>query len=209
MIPMMLDPGFPVLLVGRGGRILQRLALVEAAGARDIRIRSDLAEPCLRARAGARLAAGLPGAAEIAAARLLFVADLSEAESRPLAAMARAARVPVNVEDVPALCDFHVPATVRRGDLVLTVSTSGVAPGAAARIRAALAEAYGPEWEARMQAIALLRRGLRAAGASQQAVARAVASLMEAEGWLPAAAAAAHLPPRVLAEAPGSTINAF
>ncbi len=49
--------------------------------------------------------------------------------SARLAQLARDAGVLVNVEDVPDLCDFHVPAAVRRGDLLLTVSTGGRAPG--------------------------------------------------------------------------------
>ena len=50
----------------------------------------------------------------------------------------------VNVEDRPALCDFHSVAEVRRGDLLLTVSTGGASPGLAARIRARLAAEFGP-----------------------------------------------------------------
>jgi precorrin-2 dehydrogenase/sirohydrochlorin ferrochelatase len=199
MIPLMLDPAFPVLLVGRGARILGRLDLVEAAGARDVTVHADAAESALIARAAPFLRVGLPDAAAIARARLLFVADLPEDAARPLAEMARAARVPVNVEDIPALCDFHVPATVRRGDLLLTVSTGGRAPGAAARIRAELARQFGPEWSARLDAIAEARRNWRAAGLPPPAVARALGTMIEQQGWLG---------PRA-AETPGSTINAF
>ena len=46
-------------------------------------------------------------------------------------------------------------AEVRRGDLLLTVSTGGASPGLAARIRARLAAEFGPEWAER---VALLRR---------------------------------------------------
>src|SRR6201999_378899 len=60
---------------------------------------------------------------------VLFVAGLDQPSAAALAAKARAAGILVNVEDVPELCDFHVPAIVRRGDLVLTASTGGHAPG--------------------------------------------------------------------------------
>jgi siroheme synthase-like protein len=153
----------------------------------------------LRATPVERLHDGLPDAAAIASARLLFVADLPDALARPLAEAARAARVPVNVEDVPDLCDFHVPATVRRGDLLLTVSTGGRAPGAAARIRAELARQFGPEWSARLDAIAAERAALRAVGLPMPQVARQLAMHMEAAGWLPGSP---H-------ETAGSTINAF
>lgn len=198
MIPLMLDPSFPVLLAGRGPRILGRLDLVEAAGAGAVAIHSDAPTPELAARAGDRLHIGLPDATTIAAARLLFVADLPDVESRILAEAARAARVPVNVEDVPSLCDFHVPATIRRGKLLLTVSTGGAAPGAAARIRAELEARFDADWAARLDSIARARAGWRAAGLGQAEVARNVNKLIESSGWLPAPA-----------EATGSLINAF
>lgn len=200
MIPLMLDPGFPVLLAGRAARILGRLDLVEASGAMDVKIFSDAPSPELVARAGERLRPGLPQPADIAAARLLFVADLDDASSRALALAARVHRVPVNVEDVPALCDFHVPATVRRGKLLLTVSTGGAAPGAAARIRAELEQRFDAGWATHLDHVAEARAGWRGAGLPQAEVARRVSSLIEESGWLLPAA-----PP----ESSGSLINAF
>ena len=45
---------------------------------------------------------------------VLFVAGLAQREAAELARRARAGGVLVNVEDIPALCDFHVPAMARR-----------------------------------------------------------------------------------------------
>ncbi len=59
----------------------------------------------------------------------------------------------VNVEDVLPLCDFHVPAVVRRGDLLLTASTGGAAPGLARALREWLAQNFGPEWTDRLKDI--------------------------------------------------------
>ena len=59
----------------------------------------------------------------------------------------------VNVEDVKPWCDFHNPALVRRGDLLLTVSTNGRSPGLAARIRRQLAATFGAEWADRLSTI--------------------------------------------------------
>jgi hypothetical protein len=71
----------------------------------------------------------------LAPLQLLFVAGLDEGEARHLAARARAFGVLVNVEDVLPLCDFHVPAIVRHGDLLLTASTGGAAPGLSRALR--------------------------------------------------------------------------
>src|ERR1700722_21012152 len=77
--------------------------------------------------------------------QLLFVAGLPEGEARLLAGRARALGLLVNVEDILPLCDFHVPAIVRRGELLLTASTGGGAPGLARALREHLADEFGPE----------------------------------------------------------------
>jgi precorrin-2 dehydrogenase / sirohydrochlorin ferrochelatase len=71
----------------------------------------------------------------------------------------------VNVADDPALGNFHTAATVRRGDLLLAVSTAGSSPALAARIRRELEARYGEEYA---QLLNLLRR-LRAARARELA----------------------------------------
>ena len=43
--------------------------------------------------------------------------------------------------------NFTTPAVVRRGDLVLTVTTGGKSPTLAALLRERLADEFGPEWE--------------------------------------------------------------
>jgi len=55
-----------------------------------------------------------------------------------IAAAVRAAGVPVNVMDRPALCDFTVPALIDRGALVAAFGTGGASPLVAARLRAEL-----------------------------------------------------------------------
>ena len=47
-----------------------------------------------------------------------------------------------NVVDVPELCDFYVPAVVKRGDLQIAVSTDGSCPAYAVRLRKKLEEIF-------------------------------------------------------------------
>ena len=114
--------------------------------------------------------------------RALWIVGLPDDEAVELAALARSERVLVNVEDRPALCDFHSVAEVRRGDLLLTVSTGGASPGLAARIRARLAEEFGPEWADR---VALLRDAVARHGVGTgRDVAALTDALLHANGWL-------------------------
>lgn len=66
--------------------------------------------------------------------------------------------VPLNVLDEPQDCSFIAPAVVRRGDLVVAISTSGRAPALAVRLRQQL-EAQLGDHHAELLAIA---GGLRA-----------------------------------------------
>jgi len=61
-----------------------------------------------------------------------------DTDARVFAEAARAARVPVNVIDRPAFCDFAFGAIVNRSPLVIGISTDGAAPVFAQAIRAKL-----------------------------------------------------------------------
>jgi precorrin-2 dehydrogenase/sirohydrochlorin ferrochelatase len=138
----------------------------------------------LKAEAGAQWRGHLPGPAELSALHALWIVDMDSAQAARLAALARSLKVLVNVEDVPQQCDFHSVAEIRRGDLLLTVSTGGAAPGLAGTIRRALETCFGPEWAARVAEIAALRREWRAAGVAMPEAARRIDSLVAARCWL-------------------------
>lgn len=116
--------------------------------------------------------------------QVLFVAGLDLEASAALALRARNAGILVNVEDAPEFCDFHVPAIVRRGELLLTASTGGRAPGLARRLREWLEEHFGPEWKSRVEELGRSRAGWRAAGISPHDVSQRSRTLIAEKGWL-------------------------
>ncbi len=175
---------WPVLLAGAGPAAAQRLALLDEAGAAHVSVFAPVSDPAFRAAAGTRLHERLPVTEEIAAARLVLLAGLPEADTVRLAEAARRHRALLNVEDDPAWCDFFMPSIVRRGRLVLSVSTGGASPALAVRIRVWLAWRFGPEWAGRLEQAASLRQRLRAAGAPPAQVMAEVTALCEREGWL-------------------------
>jgi precorrin-2 dehydrogenase/sirohydrochlorin ferrochelatase len=115
---------------------------------------------------------------------VLFVAGLEREVSEELAGRAREQGILVNVEDVPELCDFHVPAAIRRGDLVLTVSTGGQSPGLAKLIREWLERKLGFEWNARLKEMASARAQWREQGHAPSEVSRRTRDFVRSREWL-------------------------
>jgi precorrin-2 dehydrogenase/sirohydrochlorin ferrochelatase len=62
-------------------------------------------------------------------------------------AEARSRGVLCNAVDEPQRCDFYFPAVVRRGELQIAISTGGLSPALAQRLRKELEQQFGPEWE--------------------------------------------------------------
>ena len=184
MIPIVVDPKQSAMaLIGRGEAAERRLELLLAGGAQPT-VFSDKPSPRLAELAAHRLHGRLPAAAELARFALLWIADLPIAEAAHLARAARAGGCLVNVEDVVAFCDFHNPSQVRRGDLLLTVSTAGKSPGLAARIRAQLARAFGPEWAERLERIGEQRNAWRREARPIDELAQLTNATIDAHGWL-------------------------
>ncbi|GLR68543.1 hypothetical protein GCM10010909_32240 [Acidocella aquatica] len=185
MIPLALDPKhLQLAIAGNGALALRRLLALRRAGAEAVLVFADAPEPELAAQAGEFLRPFLPDAAALAELHLLWITDLPEHIAAGLAQATRQARVLVNVEDVPSGCDFHSVAEVRRGDLLITVSTNGAAPGLARGVRRGLEACFGPEWDARVEEIAALRHGWRAEGLSMPEISRRIEALMAERCWL-------------------------
>ena len=87
-----------------------------------------------------------------ASATLAFVAGDNEDWARAAAEAARAAHVPVNVVDRPALCDFTTPAVIDRGEVVAAIGTGGASPMLATMLRHDI-EARMPEGAGRVAAL--------------------------------------------------------
>lgn len=167
LLPLVLDPGNNAVgLAGAGEGLARRAAMLAEAGVEPVPIAPQACR------------------AELQSLAILFVAGLSPARSAALAARARSAGVLVNVEDQPSLCDFHVPAAIRRGDLLVTVSTSGKAPGLAKLLRQWIERRLGLEWTEHVNEVASARVGWRRSGTTPPEVSRRTAALVEQRGWL-------------------------
>ncbi len=187
MIPVALDPGrLAVAVAGRGEAALRRVQRIAAGAPAAVLLFCDEPRslPAGGALPGIEVRPNLPDDAALRSLDVLWIAGLPFESAAYLVAVARATRVLVNVEDRPELCDFHSVAELRRGDLLLTVSTGGESPGLAARIRARLAAEFGPEWAERTKRIGALRRRWRAEGKPLAELARLTDAAIDEAGWL-------------------------
>src|SRR5436305_11661940 len=85
-------------------------------------------------------------------AALACIATADDAFAEAAAGAARAAHVPVNVVDRPALCDFTTPAVIDRGEVVAAIGTGGGSPMLATLLRQDI-EARVPEGAGRLAAL--------------------------------------------------------
>src|SRR5581483_9376925 len=85
---------------------------------------------------------------DLADAFLVIAADSDRATRAAVFAEAEAERVLCNAVDDVEHCHFAVPSIVRRGELLLAISTGGRAPALARRLRRRLSDELGWEWEA-------------------------------------------------------------
>jgi precorrin-2 dehydrogenase/sirohydrochlorin ferrochelatase len=96
--------------------------------------------------------------ADLDGAYLVIVATSNEALNRQIYDEAQRRGILANVVDVPPLCDFYYPAVVRRGPLIVAVSSQGESPHLAQRVRDEISEALPEELSSAVEHIGKERR---------------------------------------------------
>lgn len=91
----------------------------------------------------------------------LVIAATDDPEmNRKVSLAAEERNIPVNAVDQPSDCTFIVPSILRRGDLVIAVSTSGKSPALARRLREQLEGTFGEEYGAYVQLMGKARENV-------------------------------------------------
>ena len=190
LLPLMLDvTALPIFVVGNGKSAAQRMVMLDEHGADQVHIFSTEPTPEVRTAAHSRLITRWPTADDFRDLRphLVFVADTPIAIARELATLGATNRALVHVQDDIPLCRFHLPARLRRGQLLVTVSTDGAAAGFSRLLRDYLASTVlGPEWAGRMEEISAARRSWKQNGLSGEALFSAIRTMCMERRWFPA-----------------------
>jgi len=90
----------------------------------------------------------------------VFAAVGKEEVTRQVRAEAQRRAVPMNAADRPDLCDFIVPATIRKGSITIAVSTSGVLPMLSKKLRQEIARCLTADYTSYARRVGAFRRYL-------------------------------------------------
>jgi precorrin-2 dehydrogenase / sirohydrochlorin ferrochelatase len=173
---MLLFPAFLKLarrrcLVVGGGRVAAEKVEGMLRAQAEVYVVAPSATGRIRAWADAgkiRWAARRYRASDLAGAFLVVAATSSSALDAEIYQQAKRRGVLCNVVDDPEHCDFYYGAIVRRGSLQIAISTGGLSPALAQRLRKRLEQEFGAEYEDWLAEIGALRERLLSKPGSPQ-----------------------------------------
>tara|TARA_R110002124_G_scaffold287100_1_gene470451 strand:+ start:404 stop:994 length:591 start_codon:yes stop_codon:yes gene_type:complete len=92
---------------------------------------------------------------------LVIVATNDKQENARIKSLAVVRHQLCNVADTPALCDFYLSSIVRKGNLKIGISTNGMSPTMAKRLKEILNEAIPDNLETAMEQLKTIRDMLK------------------------------------------------
>jgi len=153
--------GRKAVVVGGGRVALRKVTSLLKCGARVTVVSPAVCGELADLDAVARIERGYrTGDAE--GACLVISATDDDAVNRQVWEDATAAAIPCNVVDQPELCSFTLPAVLTRGDLTIAVSTGGLSPALAGRVRRQLEHDLSPVFATHLRLLAEMRPRVKA-----------------------------------------------
>ena len=163
MLPIVIKPEMlNALVIGDGDATDRRLQMLKDAGVKNIHYIKEI-----------------PSETDLEGINIAYVADFDDETSKIIADKIRSKGILLNTEDKLTMCDFHVPAIVRRGDLLATVSTNGQSPRMARRFRQILEYIFPKEWSENLSHIGKERQGWKSQGLGFQEVGEKTDEMVE------------------------------
>lgn len=162
--PIYLDiEGRNVIIIGGGSVCARKAETMLKYGARVTVVSPELTAEIEQwaAEGSLQLRRKRYDAGDLDEANIVIASTDDEAVNRQIAADCRARRIPVNVVDVTALCEFIVPAILEKGSLQIAISTGGKSPALARTLKEDLEKLIGPEYDEVNQVLGTLREGAK------------------------------------------------
>jgi precorrin-2 dehydrogenase / sirohydrochlorin ferrochelatase len=163
--PLCLNISDRLCVVIGGGGVAERKVRGILAAAGRVRVVSPVITPGLAemaVRQAIEWRRQMYSTPDLDGAFLVFAATNNPEVQQVIRLDAKAAGLLLNVADAPEWCDFQVPATIRRGELTLSVATNGRSPAVAAMVKARLDREFGKEYGLLTALSALLREQILA-----------------------------------------------
>lgn len=158
------------VIVGGGGVAVRKAGPLVDCGAQVVLVSPEAASPLEKMAGSGKLEwhARKYRQGDLQGAFLAFAATDDPRVQQTVAADAQREGVLLNSADAPNNCSFQVPARVRRGKFLLTVSTGGGSPALAGKLRRELAEQYGQEYKQFVDLLSTIRRRVVADGQTSE-----------------------------------------
>jgi siroheme synthase-like protein len=155
--PIFLDlSGKRCLVIGEGHEVAAKVRALVDAGAKVCYVHPR-AEPAIEALAAAELISWEQRDFERRDLDGCFLAIADCEDNAEIFRLAEERQVLVNAVDDPEHCRFSFGSVHRQGDLTIAISTNGVAPALAVRLRERLAKEIGPEYQEFLQMLSEVR----------------------------------------------------
>lgn len=153
----------PVLVVGGGSVAERKVEGLLAAGARITVLAPDLSTRLLAWAGEGRIrhVGRAYRTGDLAGYRVAFAATDDGAVNADVAREARECSVWLNAADDPAHSDFILPSVLRRGDVVVAVTTGGTSPALARAVREELEGHVTEDHAVLASIVAEVRRAVR------------------------------------------------
>ena len=154
----------PCLVVGGGAVGTRKVSTLLACGARVTVVSPEATDELRRATGQGQITLNLREYArsDIEGMFLVIGATDDEDLNRRVSADAEHRKILCNIADRPDKCNFILPAVIARGDLVITVSTSGKSPALAKKLRRDIGRQFGEEYTVLLKLLGAARKRLLA-----------------------------------------------
>jgi precorrin-2 dehydrogenase/sirohydrochlorin ferrochelatase len=97
---------------------------------------------------------------DLTGSMMVLVATDDRAANEGIATNITDRNILINIADIPDKCNFILPSIVERGDLIISVSTSGKSPAFAKQTRLELERIFGKEYELFIKILGMVRKRL-------------------------------------------------
>ena len=146
-----------------GGRVAERKAralLAAGAGVRLISPKITAGISRLQQQGRIELAAREYREGDLEGAALVFGATDKSEVNRQVREDALRLAIPLNAADSPDMCDFFVPSLIRKGPLLIAISTSGLLPLLSKKLRAEITKSLTSDYTAYARRVGAFRKYL-------------------------------------------------